>query len=60
MTSIENVDDDDDNIPIGWDVVHLTESEIDALCEAVDGGDHETAESVVDGAYARLFGETVH
>jgi hypothetical protein len=43
-----------------WDMVSLTETERDALCNAVDAGDEETAESVVDDAYERLFGEAVN
>lgn len=53
-------DDDEDHIPIGWEDVRLTEQKIDALCEAVDLGDEETANKIVDGAYARLFGATLN
>jgi hypothetical protein len=46
---------DDDGIPYGWEDVRLTEEELDAMCDALDRGDEEEAERVVEGAYDRLF-----
>ena len=50
----------DAEIPLGWEMVTFTEAELDAMCDAADVGDIETAERVVDGAYARLLGEHVN
>jgi hypothetical protein len=49
---------DDDGIPFGWENVTLTEEELDAMCDALDGGDEETAERIVEGAYERLYQRT--
>lgn len=43
----------------GWEDVHLTESEMDALVDYADAGMVREASEVVDGAYARLFGEAI-
>jgi hypothetical protein len=51
---------DEDGIPLGWEMVTLTDSERDQLVEAADVGDIETADAVVEQAYARLFGEFVN
>lgn len=49
------VDVDADGIPFGWEQVRLTAAELDALVEAAEAGDEDTANAVVAGAYARLF-----
>lgn len=43
-----------------WDMVRLSTDEIDALCDAADAADHDAADAVVDGAYNRLFGESLN
>lgn len=51
--------DDDEYDPEGrfaWDMISLTGSEIDALCDYADAGMFDEAEAVVDRAEARLFG----
>ena len=55
-SNIENFD----GVPIGWEIVRLTDSELDQFCAAADVGDHDEAERVVDGAYSRLFGEAIN
>ena len=47
----------DDDIPVGRELVTLTDSETDEMCGALDLGDIETAERIVERGYARLFGE---
>ncbi len=54
------MDVDEDGIPIGWELVTLTDSERDALVEACDTGNLARAEKTVDGAYDRLFGSYVN
>jgi len=51
---------DEDGVPYGWEDVRMTEEELDAMIAAADAGDFETAEAIVERAYDRLFGETVH
>ncbi|HWT00221.1 MAG TPA: hypothetical protein VN256_08235 [Pyrinomonadaceae bacterium] len=51
---------DEHGIPYGWQDVRLTEEELDEMCDALDVDDEERAERVVEGAYARLFGESVN
>jgi hypothetical protein len=40
-----------------WDMIRLTEHEIDQLCDYADAGMFDEAEGVVDGAEDRLFGK---
>lgn len=52
---------DDEYDPDGrfaWDMIELTESEIDQLVAHADVGELDEAEAVVDGAEARMFGAT--
>lgn len=51
---------DEDGTAFGWELVTLTDEELDQLVEAADAGDIETADAVVERAYARLFGEWVN
>jgi len=53
------MDEDETDIPVGWELVWLTESELEELCEAADRGDEERATLIVDQAYARLYGQFV-
>ena len=48
---------DEHGIPYGWEDVHLTEEEMDEMCDALDAGDEERAEAIVEGAYEWLFME---
>lgn len=51
--------DDDEYDPDGrfaWDMIRLTESEIDDLVAHADAGEFEEAEAVVDRAEARMLG----
>lgn len=48
---------DENGVPLGWELVTLTEREIDLLVEAADRGDGDECERIVEGAYGRLFGE---
>lgn len=43
-----------------WQDVKMTEAELNAMCDAADAGDMETAEKIVDAAWNRVFGETVN
>lgn len=43
-----------------WDKVKLTDEELDSLVEAAERNDHQEADRIVNGAYDRLFGETVN
>ena len=52
--------DQSNEIPVAWEMVSLTESEMDAMCDAADVGDIETASHIVDATYSRLFGEQVN
>lgn len=51
---------DDDEYPpearFAWDMITLTDSEVNALCDYADAGMIEEAETVVDKAEARMFG----
>jgi hypothetical protein len=51
---------DEDGVPYGWQDVDMSKEELDAMCDAAEAGDLETAEVIVERAYDRLFGEQVH
>lgn len=40
----------------GWDMIHMTLQELDALCDYADAGLFDEAEAVVDRAEERMFG----
>lgn len=48
---------DDEGRAVGWEDVHLTELELDLMCEALDLGDQESAERIVSQAYDRLYSQ---
>ena len=50
----------DEEVPAGWELIRLTQAELDELCDAAFAGDVEMAEAVVERAYASLFGEHVN
>lgn len=43
-----------------WDRVKLTDYERNAMIEAIERGDIDEADQIVDDAYERLFDETSH
>jgi uncharacterized protein YbdZ (MbtH family) len=49
----------DENIPMGWELVSMAPSEIEALCDYIDAGNVELASEIVDEAYERLFEKIV-
>lgn len=51
---------DDEYDPDGrfaWDMIRLTEAEIDALVAHAEAGESDEAEAVVDRAEDRMYGE---
>lgn len=50
---------DEDGVPIGWELVTL-DDEVDAFVNAMEERDFETAEGIVERAYARVFGDQVN
>jgi hypothetical protein len=43
----------------GWDLIEMTDAEIEAMCAAADEGDVERADAIVSTAAERIFGEHV-
>jgi len=43
----------------GWEDVQMTEEELQALNDYADAGMINEAVAVVDGAYGRMFGESI-
>jgi hypothetical protein len=39
----------------GWDMLSMTNAEIDEMCDAIDRGDDEGAEAAIAKAEERLF-----
>lgn len=60
ISEIDGIMVDEDGIPYGWEEIRLTGSERNALCDAADAGDIDTADEIVKGAYDRLFGESIN
>jgi hypothetical protein len=46
---------DEHGIPFGWEDVTLTEEELLQLSDALDRGEREVADRVVEGAYERFY-----
>lgn len=47
----------DNELPIGWDEVRLTDDERERFYLAVDRGDQAAATAIVEGAHKRLYAE---
>jgi len=48
-------EDEEEGIPVGWEMVHLTEDALDRVSEWADRGEIGMAEAIVEGAYERLY-----
>lgn len=51
-------DEYDEDGRFAWDMIRLTPSEIELLCDHADAGEYAAAEKVVDAAEDRMFGFT--